>query len=59
MRLVREALANEEGAASRALDVDAIADMEDEDKTYAAMGVAKTISTVRRTTLVAGRRVTE
>jgi hypothetical protein len=48
MRLVREALANEESAGSRALDVDSIAEMDDEDKTYAAMGVAKTISTVGR-----------
>jgi importin-7 len=57
MRLVREALANEEGAANRALDVDSIADMDDEDKTYAAMGVAKTISTVTPATLTARERL--
>jgi hypothetical protein len=45
--LVREALSAEEGMLGRTtLDVDTIADMEDDDKTYAAMGVAKTIATV-------------
>jgi hypothetical protein len=38
----------EESAGSRALDIDSIADTGDKDKTYAAMGVAKTIPTVGR-----------
>jgi hypothetical protein len=47
MRLVREALAHEEGVVRGDLDVESLIDVEDDDKTYAAMGVAKTIGTVR------------
>jgi hypothetical protein len=43
--LVREALANEEGA-GRSLDIETVLDADDDDKTYAAMGVAKTLATV-------------
>jgi hypothetical protein len=39
-------LANDEGAGARSLDVESIVDIDDDDKTYAAMGVAKTIATV-------------
>ena len=46
MRLVREALASEENA-PKGEDLEALMDTEgDDDKTYAAMGVAKTLSTV-------------
>lgn len=46
MRLVREAIANEENA-PKGDDLEAFMDAEGEDdKTYAAMGVAKTLSTV-------------
>jgi hypothetical protein len=45
-RLVREAIAAEEGP-GRSLDVDDLVDGADDDKTYAAMGVAKTIATVK------------
>jgi hypothetical protein len=47
MRLVREALTLEEGVARNLDTVEAVLGAEDDDKTYAAMGVAKTISTVR------------
>lgn len=45
MRLVREALAHEEGVTPD-LDAESLVGGEDDDKTYAAMGVAKTIGTV-------------
>ncbi|KAI0263933.1 ARM repeat-containing protein [Gloeopeniophorella convolvens] len=46
MRLVREAMAAEESA-PKGDDLDALMDAEgDDDKTYAAMGVAKTLSTI-------------
>ncbi|KAH9980072.1 ARM repeat-containing protein [Lactifluus volemus] len=46
MRLVREAIANEENA-PKGDDLEAFMDAEGEDdKTYAAMGVAKTLSTI-------------
>lgn len=45
MRLVREAIALDEGG-GRVLDMESAVDGDDDDKTYAAMGVAKTIGTV-------------
>ncbi|KAI0301095.1 armadillo-type protein [Multifurca ochricompacta] len=46
MRLVREAIANEENA-PKGDDLETLMDAEsDDDKTYAAMGVAKTLSTI-------------
>jgi hypothetical protein len=46
MRLVREAIANEEST-PKGDDLESLMDAKDEDdKTYAAMGVAKTLSTV-------------
>lgn len=46
MRLVREAIASEEHA-PKGEDMETLMDAEgDDDKTYAAMGVAKTLSTV-------------
>lgn len=46
MRLVREAIAGEENA-PKSEDLEALMEADgDDDKTYAAMGVAKTLSTV-------------
>ncbi|GJE91719.1 ARM repeat-containing protein [Phanerochaete sordida] len=45
-RLVRESIAAEEAADSKAVDLERIMDETGEDKVFAAMGVAKTITTV-------------
>ena len=45
-RLVRESIAAEEAADGRAVDLERIMDETGEDKVFAAMGVAKTITTV-------------
>jgi hypothetical protein len=46
MRLIREAIVSEENA-PKGEDLEAFMEAEgDDDKTYAAMGVAKTLSTV-------------
>jgi hypothetical protein len=46
MRLARESLAQEETDAQNGRDLDSAMGDSDDDKTFAAMGVAKTIGTV-------------
>jgi hypothetical protein len=46
MRLARENLAQEEAEAQNGVDLDSVMGDVDDDKTFAAMGVAKTIATV-------------
>ena len=45
-RLARESIAAEEAADSKGVDLDRLMDETGEDKIFAAMGVAKTITTV-------------
>jgi hypothetical protein len=47
MRLAREGLAQQGEAAPDNIDVESLVSEADDDKVYGAMGVAKTIGTVR------------
>jgi hypothetical protein len=52
MRLARESLAQEEAEAQNGRELDSVMGDADDDKTFAAMGVAKTIGTVSSHALV-------
>ncbi|KAF8651929.1 hypothetical protein AX16_004573 [Volvariella volvacea WC 439] len=46
LRLAKESTSHEEGSTTPSLDLDNLSDIPDDDKTFAAMGVAKTIGTI-------------
>jgi hypothetical protein len=46
LRLAKESIAQEESIDLQNIDVESMLSDQDDDKTYAAMGVAKTIGTV-------------